>query len=268
MKVIILLVFLIFSILSYANDVDFLKLLKRNISFNLDNFEDNISKECENEYKNSEYFKCFPETEINLSNYKNVCSDINSEKCQIFYKDPLKYYPICKEIPAFNELYQPNIIKTIQQYLEFMCLTDEDDNLCPYSLYLITKQNNKNDNNNNNESDKNEIIDVFFDQCESKKCTESMIEFFENMSIDQYAAFENSTFSTGSFTYQELNAKNNMIDLLESDECYYLHSPNDDTGEDDTGDDNDADDDTSGGISIKTNYLLIILYSLLLILSV
>jgi len=255
MKIITLLILLIFSVVSYANDINFLKLLKRNVVYDEEVFINSLSKECKNEYKNSEYNVCMPE--INLSNYKNACSDINTEKCQSFYKDPLKYYPICKDIPEFNELYQQNIMITLKQSLDVACQTDENDDICPFSLYLVLKTSNDNsvDDDTNN-------IDVLLDQCGSKKCTESLIKVYKDLKIDQYTALENSSYTTGSYTYQEINTKNDIISILESEECQSLHDTGDDTNND-TAD--NTNDDKSGSTTIKINYLLIILFSLLLI---
>ena len=52
-----------------------------------------ISKECIEEQEKSEYKDCISELTIN-NNYKNVCSKINSDKCQKFYNNPLEFYSI------------------------------------------------------------------------------------------------------------------------------------------------------------------------------
>ena len=86
-----------------------MKLLKRYVTFAKEAFENSLNEECRNEYKNLEYNKCMPT--IDLSNYKNACLDIQSDEYQAFYKNPLRYYPICKDIPDFSEMYQPIIMK-------------------------------------------------------------------------------------------------------------------------------------------------------------
>jgi len=229
MNIAIFLLSLIIFTLSYANKINSLKLLKRYVTFDKEAFENSLSEECRNEYENSEYNKCMPT--IDLYNYKNACSDIQSEECQAFYKNPLKYYPICKDIPDFREMYQSIMIEILKQGLDIKCQTDESGNMCPFSIYLITDS---------------DAVDVLKDQCESKKCTESLISVYQKLNMDQYAAYENSPYTSGSFTYQELNIKKNIISRLESEECQSLHT-------------------SSSTIAIKTNNFLLIVLLLLLL---
>ncbi|ORX64897.1 hypothetical protein BCR32DRAFT_286774, partial [Anaeromyces robustus] len=129
---------------------------------------------------------------ITLSNYKEKCASIKSELCQTFYNDPnpLKYYPICSQFPQYKEYLQPSIINFFKQSFELECLTDENDNLCPYSLSKITKGDHSG---------------VLEDNCKSKKCTESTIKSLKNINIDQFAAYENLSFTSGSFSYENIN---------------------------------------------------------------
>jgi len=231
MKEITILFILICFILSFAKSLNVLNMLKREVSYNEETFKNNLGKECDEEYENSEYNECFP-SGITLGNYKKACSLINSEKCQNYFKDPLSYHPICKNSPVFSELFQPNNIKTLLQSFEIICQTDEKNELCPYSIYSITKTG----------SDK-----VLHDQCKSKKCTESLIKVLKELSIDQLASIESSSFTDGSYTYDELNSKNTVISKLESDQCKSLHA-------------------TSGAVTIKINYVLLLSLSLVLFL--
>ncbi|ORX41422.1 hypothetical protein BCR36DRAFT_588056 [Piromyces finnis] len=229
MRIINLFIILIVSVSSYANSVKF---LRRDVTANNEELlKINLSEECRMEYENSEYIKCSPS--ITLTNYKDTCSDFKSEKCQNFYKDPLKYYPICKDSPIFAEIYQPTMIKTILQTYDTLCQTDENGELCPFSLHLMT-------NNSGG-------ADVLNAQCKSKKCTESLIKVYKDVSIDQYATLESSSQTTGSFTYEDISAKNELISMLESNECQSLHSTSDTT-------------------TVKTNTTLLVLLSLLLLL--
>ena len=199
MKILPFLFVLIIIVSSYANTIVFPNLLRRDST--------GESEECANESENSEYTnECMPI--ITISNYKKSCSDIKSEKCQNFFNDPSKYFPICSKDPQFSEILQPIIFKDLTQGLYSKCLTDEEGNLCPYSIYAIT------------ETGENEALS---DTCKSKKCTESLIEMLKQINIDQYAAYENLSFTTGSYTYQDLNAVKNIISTLESDKCKSSH---------------------------------------------
>jgi len=62
MKLIILLLVLSVSTLSYANSINFLKLIKRSVTFDEEAFMNNLSEEFINELDNSEYNnECMPE---------------------------------------------------------------------------------------------------------------------------------------------------------------------------------------------------------------
>ncbi|ORX42846.1 hypothetical protein BCR36DRAFT_305742 [Piromyces finnis] len=234
MKTVTLLVFLGFSVLIYANSINFLKLLKRDVTFDGDTFKNSISEECLNEYKNSEYNECLPT--ITLDNFKGECLKIQNEKCQKFYEDPLKYYPICGNFPAFKELYQPNMIKSLLQGYDIYCQTNENGDLCPFSINVITKNDN---------------IEILNEQCKSKKCTESLLKVYKEISKDQYTAYENSSFTSGNYSDQDLNELNHIISTLESKQCKSSHVSND--------------NETSDSISIKINNILLISLSLLLL---
>jgi len=205
----LLFIFNIF-ILTFVKSINVSYVLKRDVTYDEESFKNSLGKECREEYENSEYNECMPT--ITLSNYKNACSEVISKKCKNFFIDPLSYYPICKNNPVFNEMYQPIMIKTLIQAYDIYCQTDENGDLCPYSLYAITK------------SGGNEAL---HDQCKSKKCTESLLKINKDLNIDQYAAFESNDAVNGSYSYEELNAKNDIISVLESDECQSSHVTSD-----------------------------------------
>jgi len=230
MKFITLLIVLIMTFLACANSVNTLNILKREVTYDDEAFKNNLSKECKEELEKSEYAECEPI--ITLTNYKNACSALNSEKCQNYFKDPLNYYPICKSNPVFNELYQPNILKSLIQLYDIYCQTNENNELCPYSLFALTKSGGN---------------DALRDQCKSKKCTDSLLKVYKDMSIDQYASFENTTYATGNYNYEEITAMNDVISALESDDCKSQHV-------------------TSNTIAIKINTIPLISLSLLLLL--
>jgi len=111
---------------------------------------------------------------ITIGNYKQACTSINSEKCKNFFNDPSKYLPICSKDLQFSEILQPFLFKDLVNGLYSKCLTDEEGNLCPYSIYTITQTGQE---------------DALMDTCKSKKCTESLIDALKDVNIDQYAAY-------------------------------------------------------------------------------
>lgn len=232
MKLIILLLVLTVSTLSYANSINFSKLIKRAVTFDEEAFMNNLSEECINEFDNSEYnIECMPE--FTISNYKQVCQQIKSEKCQKFYNDPdkSKYYPICSKIPQYNEVFNPLVFKSAIQGLQLKCQFDENGELCPFSLYSITK------------TGADEVLD---DTCKSSKCTEELLGVYKDTNIDQLAALEDTSFATGNLTYEELSVSKYIVSELESEKCQSQHA-------------------TSNASYIKTNTSLLISLLLLLL---
>ncbi|OUM57879.1 hypothetical protein PIROE2DRAFT_16991 [Piromyces sp. E2] len=234
MKLFFSLFVLINFIFSYVNCTNFSDVLKNEINIDTEKLNGSLSNECIEEEKNSEYKICTPE--INLSNYKQSCTNIKSEKCQKFYSEPdiSKYYPICSKNPLYNEYLQPIMMKTIKQQLEIICLTDENGDICPFPLAVIQQNGSKL---------------TIRDNCKSKKCTESLIENYKNWNIDQYAAYENLTTSNEKFSYNQLNSIKYFIELLESDECKSLQQQY-----------------NNGSIHVNINNILLIILSLVLLL--
>jgi len=218
---------LLIFIITNVKSTNISKLLKRNVEFDEEALNNSLSEECLEEDQNSEYSVCI--SPITLNNYKQNCPIINSKKCQTFYNDsnPTKYFPICSKNPQYNEILQPNIIKSIKQNFEINCLTDENNNLCPYSLYLIVKGDNSG---------------VLDDNCKSKKCTESIIKILKETNIDQLAAYENLSSTSGTFSYESLTSTNSLISKMESDKCKSSHITS----------------NTSGAIVNNTNPILLI----------
>ncbi|ORX84804.1 hypothetical protein BCR32DRAFT_276774 [Anaeromyces robustus] len=238
-------IILLISVISRVNSTNISKLLKRNIEFDAEKFYDNLSKECIEENQNSEISNnCIPS--ITLSNYKEKCASIKSELCQTFYNDPnlTKYYPICSQFPQYKEYFQPSIFNFFKQNYELDCLTDENDNLCPYFLFRITK---------------GDTSGVLENNCKSKKCTESTIKLLKNINIDQFAAYENLSFTSGSFSYESLTLPDTLISIMESDECKSMHSNNNNNNS------NNNNNDTSNAKSIKINNNILLIMLILLI---
>ncbi|ORX76747.1 hypothetical protein BCR32DRAFT_283857 [Anaeromyces robustus] len=142
--------------------------------FTIDKYKlsDSLSNDCIEEEKNSEYNVCIPN--MTIGNYKESCLNIKSEKCQKFYSDPdkSKYFPICSKNPLYNEYLQPLVIEYIENVLESQCFTDENGDLCPYSIYAITNTGGR----------------IFTENCKSKKCTELVKDAFKKISMEHLSA--------------------------------------------------------------------------------
>jgi hypothetical protein len=175
---------------------------RSNPTFDYDKFYEGLSDICIEEQDNSEYNECMEN--LNTDNYKQICSTFKSEKCQNFFNNPLDYFPICKNDTNIKEYYQPAIMDYIKISYELICIYDENDNLCPFGLSVITESG----------------ADKFIrDTCKSKICTNSTIEVCKKMTMDKLLAYENSPYTKGKFTYKELNSYKKIIEVLESEEC-------------------------------------------------
>ncbi|KAL6592802.1 hypothetical protein U3516DRAFT_852895 [Neocallimastix sp. 'constans'] len=233
MNINILYIILLISITTNANII----IHKRNkIDNNISTYD--IGTECDKEREISEYMKCMPFDIINLSNYKEKCLDIKSEKCQNFYNDPnpLKYFPKCSQIDRFKEVFKPNIFQFEMNNIQAYCQTNENDELCPLSLFKLTLTENIFGSST-----------LLNDTCESKKCTDSYIEFLSKKTLENYAAFENSKYFNATYTYDVLVANKKVISQLKSNECKSMHV-------------------TNNSITIRINRILLFTLFLLLIL--
>jgi len=206
---------LIISIFSLANCTTYSDVLKHKIEIDTDKLTNSLSNECIEEDKNSEYSICIPE--ITLSNYKESCINVKSEKCQKFYNDidKSKYYPICSKNPLYNEYLQIQIIKYIKRVLEIQCLIDENNELCPLALCDIQGGAF--------------LSDPLSKNCRSKQCTDKLIEIYKDLNLDQYAALENLSTSNVKYSYNTLTSIKDSISYVNSNTCKKLHKTNNST---------------------------------------
>jgi len=124
----------------------------------------------------------------------------------------------------------------MKQSYDLICQTDEEGNLCPFSIHTITKT---------------EGIEVLYDQCKSKKCTDALINTYKNVDLDQLLAFEELSSTSGNVSYNELNSMKNIVAVLESNTCKEVQAKA-----------------TSDAITTANNNSLIILLCFLLILLI
>jgi len=181
--------------------------VKRGVTFNEDLFNEGLSEACIEELNNSEYTECMDE--VTKTNFKQLCSSFKSEKCQNFYNNPLNYLPNCKNEPTIKEYYQPINIEYMTIIKELTCLTDEEDNLCPLGIFVISEDYD---------------YDFIKDTCKSKICADSFIKVAKKIKIDHLLTYENLSFTEGAFNYHELNSYNNVVKKLESDDCRFLQN--------------------------------------------
>jgi len=237
LKIISLLFILLLFISSNANSIIYSSIFKRDDTNNNTYPSDfNVSQECYEEDINSEYSNECMSTMVNISNYKEKCLIFKSEKCQTFYNDSnsdlSKYYPICTQDEQSKKIYNPIVFQTLINNVKSKCYTDENEELCPLSLFRITQPNIP--------IDYSTVID---DTCKSKKCTESFIEYMSKKTLESYSAYEEVN-TNHKYSYNDINMPKQIISKLKSNECRSMHA-------------------TSNAITFKNND--IILFSLLLL---
>ena len=226
MKFINLFIALTASITCYGN------LLKRNIAFSQESVEEflnQLSEECLEENFNSEYNECFPS--ITLANYKESCAPISTEKCKAVYKNHFDYYPACKNDPVYQEMYNPVIFQNSIDSYNLVCKFDETGSICPFSLAALKKDYN------------GEIIQ---DTCKSKICSDALTEYLNSTGADVFGSLEESQFTTGNFSYNEMQSFKKLAEQLDTDECKAAHAK-------------------SGAIAVRNNTVLLVSLSLLLL---
>eukprot|EP00833_Pecoramyces_ruminatium_P010977 jgi/Orpsp1_1/1185009/evm.model.c7180000091935.1 len=143
-------------------------------------------------------------TQVTLKNYKETCLSFKSEKCQNFYKDPLKYFPICGDNPEIKQQYHPILLETAQLLYELKCQTDEKGELCPTALSSILHGNNN--------------IFVLDDTCKSKICTESAIKIYKSFDKQLFSNLDILSATNETYSYSDLTKYKKIIKILESDE--------------------------------------------------
>ncbi|ORX59264.1 hypothetical protein BCR36DRAFT_453923 [Piromyces finnis] len=237
MKFTFLLFALLFIIITNANSVIISSVFKRDDLGN--NGENLLSQECLEEDINSEYSNECMTTIININNYKEKCLVFKSEKCQTFYNDPdlSKYYPICTKDEQSKKVYNRVVFQSLINNVLSKCYMDENDELCPLSLFRITQPNSPID-----------YPVIINDTCKSKKCTDSFIEYMNKRTLESYSAYEELN-PDHKFSYDELNLPKQIISELEFEECKSMHI-------------------TSNAITIVNNYNIIFLFLFLLLLLI
>jgi len=180
------------------------KIIKREIKLTVNENNVMTDQACQNDLLNSdEYKNCYKQT-ITLENYKELCTVLNSTKCQNFFKNPMSYLPNCVDDKELSELLSPTMITNTLSSVHLICQTDEQDGLCPIAEALLKKKKIKEK--------------TIKKSCKSKNCINSAIEVYSSLQ-NNLSGFEQLSITTGS---QDDTSKNNIvsvIDYLNSKEC-------------------------------------------------
>jgi len=112
---------------------------------------------------------------------KEFCYDFNSEFCQDIYSTKISNLEECKGImPKMN--IDDNSLSLMYNYFTLYCSRDEDNNICPYIIYMLKKKFEKSQEKEYVPmEEEKDYIEVVKRTCNSKQCTDSMINFSNNL---------------------------------------------------------------------------------------
>jgi len=143
---------------------------------------------------------------------------------------------------------QPNVMQSLSKTYTQICSMDEEGDLCPFAKAILIGLKNGNSNLDDETS-----IQIINDTCKSKACTESTIEFYKVYNTDLFNSLEDLSYTEGSYTYKEMSAPKELIELLESKECQskqVMKAP--------ANVKTDDNDDESNAITNKINVILLV----------
>ncbi|ORX75236.1 hypothetical protein BCR32DRAFT_272030 [Anaeromyces robustus] len=169
----------------------------------------NVSDECKNDLNLSiEFSECSPyHLKIYFSNYKEICSTVNSEKCQNFYKDPFSYLPNCKNDSTVINKFSPVAVETAKVGINYYCTTNDDGEICPApeaTLKGLSIRGNKN---------------IISNTCKSRQCIKGLTDYLNNALNNINELEEKSVTSTSRKT---LESYKSILEELKSKNCISL----------------------------------------------
>jgi len=117
------------------------------------------------------------------------------------------------------EYINSNVYEVIYSLYSFTCDKDEAGNSCPFSTYLKDVI----ENGKSSWVTETEFNKFMIDTCSSNTCRKSTHDIFKKVSgvLDNN---ENSSMTSGSFSFTDKNNANNNINYLNSDECKAMAS--------------------------------------------
>lgn len=179
------------------------KYIKRSVNVNVNRNALNISLECRNDIsKSSEYKEC-SDIKFTKADYDYLCSNLNSQKCQNFYKDPLSYIPNCKNDQEIVDLLSKPMMETNKASISFMCTKDSEGNICPAAEASL--------------NGKNIDAEAINETCKSKECIKGLSEMLK-ATVKNIDAIELLSISTGKAgTTKKIFSA--LLTSLESEQC-------------------------------------------------
>ncbi|OUM68795.1 hypothetical protein PIROE2DRAFT_3494 [Piromyces sp. E2] len=218
------------------------------------------------------------EDPINEQTLKGFCSLFNSDKCQKSIKKGFSSYPECQEesIKTIVQDYS-DILNLISFYYTFFCGEDENSKSCPYMEYIMEENISSGSNASNSiEMKEKKFYEYMKNNCNSKKCTDIFITFFEGKN-DIYKKVKemakkvdnpknNTSKEKRSFSLQNFKENgsfgnalliNKTISFMKSEECINMHKTIS----------KDIDDSTEnyGENKYNSNTIILLIISLLLL---
>jgi len=115
-----------------------------------------------------------------------VCTIYNQEKCQEFYQIEIFDTPECATSDEFIKTFVEYIFDGNYLTTSVNCSKDEDDKYCPLSEVQLTAALKESISNSQVTTKNTAEVEINLDDatektCKSKKCTESLVKFLEEL---------------------------------------------------------------------------------------
>jgi len=109
--------------------------------------------------------------EVTKDNYKKVCENLKSEKCQKFFIDPFSVAKACLDNPdALEEVFDENTMNNLRRTFSLSCSTDGNGKECPVTSVFVNKS-----------TDYNNLVK---NSCSSKTCSDALNEYIDSILAD------------------------------------------------------------------------------------
>lgn len=129
----------------------------------------------------------------NTKDFNEICKIINDDKCSSLFKNGISSVKECQDIPKeYLEMFDASF-EMIRQMVGFSCELDEAGNYCPLSKLSQEKTLA------NSKASKEEATKAINESCNSKKCREAFIQYFDQ--------------------YKSLDDAKDYLELLNADTC-------------------------------------------------
>jgi len=164
---------------------------------------------CEEAIENN----CSINLDIEKSDLDNSCEVLNSNGCEILLYGGINNFPECQSLSEENSLLLNTSFFIQYKTLSLLCIKDENNNYCPFSLTQLTDSKIKNDKM---------YIQAIKNNCNSTYCAENTLMHVNDL-LTYYEDLENLNYT------KDIKANNKGLtkvkEILSSENCTSHHRP-------------------------------------------